>query len=887
MTLPRATARLQLHSAFTLDDARIQVPYFARLGISHLYLSPISRSRPGSMHGYDVVDPAQIDPELGGEAALRALAADAREHGMGLVLDIVPNHMATHPGNAWWWDVLQNGPGSAYASWLDIDWNPPDPALRGKVLAPFLDRPYGLALAGGAIQLVFEPVSQSFQVEACGARYPLAPGTLTGGQEDLQPLLARYNSRHPDGQQILHELLERQHYRLSWWRYAADGINWRRFFEISELIGVRVEQPAVFDAVHALPLRLFAEGLVDGLRIDHIDGLADPTAYCLALRAQLAERAMLRPGALRGDEPWLIVEKILAHDETPDPRWPVHGTTGYDFMDQVGAVLHDPAGEPALVEHWAAVACDARAPSAWVEEARKLMLDYHFAAERRALLDVLSRLAQTSVYTRDYGTDAIARVLDEVLTTFPIYRTYADRAGRSNGDTARFNAILERVRRRWDNAESPEPVLLDMLDAWLGGIPAEADPASAWVRDLRSEATRRFQQLTPPLAAKSLEDTVFYRYGPLLSRNEVGSDLSALASSSDAFHQHNMWRAAVAPWSMLATATHDHKRGEDVRARLAVLSEMPRQWAQASSRWLQWQGMAAGTPAQAIERYLLFQTLVGAWPPGLACHDRPGVQRYIERVAQWQIKALREAKRSSSWFNPDLAYEQASTDFVHSLEPGGQRDRLLPDIADFVQTVAPAGIVNSLAQTILRVTAPGVPDLYQGTEFWDFSLVDPDNRRAVDFPARRNALDALAQASLPALLADWESGRIKQALLARSLQLRRDMPGVFALGEYFILPVLGRRSAHVLAFMRSWQGQEVFVIAPRLCAAGIGAGPGRGLPAIDPAFWANTGIVVPRQYRGALLGDALRGTQYRCGADGLLRLDEVLSSLPVALLFAA
>lgn len=887
---PRATARLQLHQGFTLDDAREQVPYYASLGTSHFYLSPISRARPGSMHGYDVVDHTIVSPELGGEAALRALAAALRSQGMGIILDIVPNHMATHPDNAWWWDVLQQGSSSRYASWLDIDWRSPDPQLRGKVLAPFLGDPYGQSMLDGHIQLVFDEASDSFRIDVAGTPYPVSPDSLGALGLERSQAVKRYQTSTPDGRQRLHELLERQHYRLAWWRCTADAINWRRFFEVSELIGVRVEQDDVFDAVHALPLRLYEEGLIDGLRIDHVDGLAEPIAYCRKLRKAMRDRTRRRPEGLRDSEPWLVVEKILAADETLDERWDVDGTSGYDFMDQAGAVLHDPAGEAGLTAHWERVAQDARPVDQFLKEARRLMLRRHFVAERKALQRALSGLAQSHPRTRDWTPEAIGRVLDEFLIAFPVYRTYADAEGRCAGDAQRVASVIKQARDSLGRGNASEAALLNLLDAWLGGSPAAAAPDTGISSSkLQQEAIRRFQQLTPPLAAKSLEDTVFYRYGRLLSRNEVGSDPAVFALSSDAFHQRNLWRAVHAPRSMLATATHDHKRGEDVRARLAVLSEMPQEWEQVSTRWLH--GASAGEgpiPATAMaERYMLLQTLVGAWPLSLQPDDRTGVEAYLDRVVQWQTKALREAKLTTSWFEPDAAHEQASSDFVHRLAPGASKHELLTDIARFALRIAPAGAVNSLAQVVLRTACPGIPDLYQGTEFWDLSLVDPDNRRPVDFAARRSTLDALeGQPDMAALLADWKDGRIKQAVLARALRLRSQMADVFAQGDYFALPVLGPRNTNVVAFMRAWQERMALIVVPRLCLAAIGTGAAQGRAAIDPAFWGETGIVLPRRYVGVPLHNALEGTELCTGADGKLPVAEVLRGLPVAMLRA-
>ncbi|UYO93481.1 malto-oligosyltrehalose synthase [Pollutimonas sp. M17] len=889
MSMPRATVRLQLHRGFTLDDARAQVPYYAQLGVSHFYLSPITRARSGSLHGYDVVDHSTVNPELGGEPALAALAQVLRRHGMGLVLDIVPNHMAAHPDNAWWWDVLRLGTASPHAQWFDIDWQPADPALRGKVLAPFLPEPYGSCLGKGDIRLVLDGGGISPEIEACGMRYPIAPDTLRLAGMDSCVARKQYDGRLPDGRQRLHALLERQHYRLAWWRCAADCINWRRFFEINELIGVCVERPEVFDAVHELPLRLYAEGLIDGLRIDHVDGLARPLDYCRRLRAELDARSALRPAGLAGDRPWLIVEKILAAGEVLGEDWQVDGTSGYDFMDQAGAVLHDPSGKEALSQVWEDVSGGGRSAQDYVKDARCLMLRRHFVAERKGLLRVLSGLAQAGVDSRDWSVEALGRMLDELLIAFPVYRSYAGESGRNPSDARLFAALVKQVRDSLAPDEY-ELKLLDWLDNCLGGAPLSTDEAVPGVspRLLQREAVRRFQQLTPPLAAKSVEDTAFYRFGRLISRNEVGADPDVFSISPEDFHQRNAWRAEHARYALLATATHDHKRGEDVRARLAVVSEIPDEWAAASGRWMRWPeaGYVPDSGSGRAQRYMLFQTMVGAWPLDLDADDAAGVDGYIQRLGEWQVKAMREAKLDSSWFQPNVAHENAAMDFLDNLRPGRALHALLRDIAAFAERLAPAGAVNSLSQVVLRMMSPGVPDLYQGTEFWDFSLVDPDNRRPVDYDARRAALHALdgGLPDLRAVLPDWKTGRIKQAVLARLLEIRRRVPRVFSSGRYIALPVQGARQAHVLAFLLCGEGQHVLVVAPRLVAGGIDTASGGALPAISPDFWEDTALVLPRRHLGAALRDSLRGSVMRSGPDGTLRLADVLSGLPVAVL---
>ncbi|MEB2397958.1 MAG: malto-oligosyltrehalose synthase [Alcaligenaceae bacterium] len=886
---PSSTVRLQLHADFGFDAAREQVPYYARLGVSHFYLSPVTRARPGSRHGYDVVDHTRVSDALGGEEGLIALAECLHEQGMGLILDIVPNHMAVHADNAWWWSVLESGVNSPCSAWFDIDWRAADPRLRGKVLAPFLARPYAESLANGDIRLVHDDGAGAWRIEACGNPYPIAPGTMPALGLDPAQSQKLFSGRHADGRQRLHDLLERQHYRLAWWRCAADSINWRRFFDITELIGVRVELEEVFDAVHALPLRLYEDGWIDGLRIDHVDGLADPLGYCRRLRAALDERALRRPAKPGAGRAWIVVEKILAPSEILDSDWQADGTTGYDFMDQAGAVLHDPTGESALTATWNAVAQDAREVGDYVREARALLLRRYFVAERKALLEALHEVAQRGLQGRDWSIEAIGRVLDELLLGFPVYRSYADGSGRRQADADLFKRLLPGVSERLQLGRYEGEPLLACLDGWLGGEPClGAAIPDAPGGDARKTVLNRFQQLTPPLAAKSLEDTVFYRYGRLLSRNEVGSDPAVFSLSVDDFHQQNAWRARYGNMSMLATATHDHKRGEDVRARLAVLSEIPLRWGRKARGWLrdaEHEYPAAG-PRQAGERYMLFQTLVGAWPLDLAPDAAPAdTQAYLDRVAAWQLKALREAKRDSSWMAPDPGYEARAADFIGSLAAGGANRALLAEIGEFAHDVAAAGAVNSLAQLMLSVMSPGVPDLYQGTELWDFSLVDPDNRRPVAHDLRGRMLRELEGKDHAALLRDWRSGAIKQAVLARSLAVRRGMLELFRKGDYVPLRVDGPRTGHVLAFMRVLGDQHAVVVAPRLCAQAIGIGA--AAPMLPATYWRGTRLALPSRYAGAAFTDALTGARHAGAADGMLDVTGLLAGLPVALLVEA
>ena len=908
--IPRATARLQLHAGFTLDDARAQLPYYAALGVSHLYLSPITQARAGSTHGYDVIDHQRVSAELGGETALRRLADAARARGLGLIADIVPNHMAAHASNPWWADVLQHGQDSAHAGTFDIDWDAPDPALRGKVLLPVLGDLYGQALAAGDIRLEHDADAGTCHIHAGGQRLPLAPGSLAGGsatselRDDLKPGLKPDLKRDPTrkdlarlcaacdpgtdaGRARLHELLERQHYRLAWWRTAPEQLNWRRFFEISELVGVRVEDGAVFDAVHGLVLRLYREGVLDGLRIDHIDGLASPGAYLRRLRHALRQADSERKQAGLPGGAYLIIEKILADDESLDARWPTEGTTGYDFMDQVGALLHAPEAQAQLERCWVALSGDPRDATAQLRDARHRMLARHFPAERQALVRALTRIARFDLRTRDWTTPAIDRVLTALLAAFPVYRSYAEDGGRSAADAHWCRVALDQAREALGDGTA-DARLLEQIDEWLGGA-AQQDVADTAVTQARALALRRFQQLTPPLAAKALEDTLFYRRGPLLSRNEVGSSPTRFALPLQAFHALSAARARTHPHAMLATATHDHKRGEDTRARLAVLSEAPDEWLRMVGAWIP-RLAKPGAPSPA-DRYLLLQSLVGAWPLSLSVERlddgsaevTASVSEFLERIAQWQEKALREAKLHTSWTDPDAAYEDAARACITGLQDPGDGQALLRDIGAWALRIAPAGLVNSLTQTLLRNTLPGVPDLYQGTDLWDFSLVDPDNRRPVDY-AERAALLKAADAELPmdTDAAAWRSGAIKQQLIRRTLALRARRPDLFSLGDCTPLAVLGPRAAHVIAYVRRHEGRSVVAVAPRLCARAL-ADYTEDQAAQACRYWEGTRVVLPADIDAGTLRNVLSGAQVSANAAGEMPLTALLRDCPVAL----
>ena len=938
---PRATARLQLHADFTLIDARRQVPYYAELGISHLYVSPIFPACPGSQHRYDVLDFTLVSPVLGGEAALRELTETLRAHGMGLIIDIVPNHMAaSYVHNPWWRDVLAHGRKSRYADFFDIDWQVPDPALCGKLLLPILGQPYGEALKAGELTLAFEPESCNFELCYFDSRLPLAlpsygdilradPGhrfdtiatrckagddsdaaaqavqdalrTLLRDEEGAASLVQAHDPRTADGLVRLHSLLQRQHYRLAWWRTAADEINWRRFFEISELVGLRVERPEVFEATHALVFRLYREGLIDGVRADHVDGLVDPAAYCRTLRSRLTALTAQRPEGLRTSQlhssPYFVVEKILAKDEALRTSWAVDGTTGYDFMNEVSAVLHDGAGAPSLDATWSIVSAEPADFAHYELAARRQILSENLCSERDTVVRYLHELARLDMSTQDLTRTMIQRALEALLHYFPVYRTYFRRGAAEAADNAILQAAVDAAQHTLRAADHP---ILMRLQAWLGSE-QQSDPIA---ENLRQRALARFQQLTSPLAAKSVEDTAFYRYGRLLSRNEVGSKPDEFALSPQAFHERIAARSRDFPRAMLATATHDHKRGPDARARLAVLSELASQWREVILDWIE-QAQRLGPHPDTIDQSMLYQTLIGAWPldlPAPATREQrgsPALHTLIERVEAWQLKSLREAKRRSNWIAPDLAYEKACSDFLHALERDFARpDSLLASVGRFAHRLATAGALNSLTQTALHLSTPGVPDIYQGSESWDFSLVDPDNRRPVDF--EKLLADLRDAPSWPEVLLNWQDGRIKQKLVHALLALRRAHPALFALGSYTPLACEGPAHAHVIGHARQYQAQTLMVIASRLSMSTPGTDVTQGarpVPLIAPALWQDTALIVPivppviAPTRPALesAGDwinVLTGEPVAQRA-GRIYVSDVLATLPVAVLMRA
>jgi (1->4)-alpha-D-glucan 1-alpha-D-glucosylmutase len=872
----RATLRLQFHKGFTLDQAVPLVPYFARLGISHVYASPLLCARAGSLHGYDVVDPTTVNPELGGEAALRRLVAALRERQMGLILDVVSNHMAVGGSdNPWWLDLLEWGRLSPYGEFFDIQWHSPDPLMEGQLLLPFLGSDYGVALQDGTLPLRFDAQRGAFHVEHYDHHFPICPmnyGELLKSdterlksladrfstlsyqtdahnlgiplQDELQELardpamlqvieqnLKAYDSFTPEGFQRLHNLLERQSYRLASWRTAADDINWRRFFDINELGGLRVERPAVFEATHAKIFELVAKGMVDGLRIDHIDGLADPRGYCRKLRRRVDSLAPDRHLPI-------YVEKILGEGETLHRDWSVDGTTGYEFMNQLSLLQHAPEGAQVLGDLWSQYS---ERPADFRQEAqlaRQQILNGSLAGDFESVAQALLQVARDDLMTRDLTLGAIRRALHELIVHFPVYRTYISPCGRSAEDDGFFQQAMDGARQTLGEADWP---VLDCLAGWLGGEPWRKRPAGR-PRKLLKHACVRFQQLTSPAAAKAVEDTALYRSAVLLSRNDVGFNTEQFSAPVADFHAACLNRLKEFPDNLLATATHDHKRGEDTRARLAVVSERSDWYAGQVDHW-RTLAMPLRTDDSAPsvgDELILYQAILGSWPLTLRSDDLPALEDYAKRLWQWQQKALREAKLQSSWSAANDTYEQATEAFLTRLLLSPQGQALRSALGQAAQTIAAPGALNGLAQTLLRMTVPGVPDLYQGNEFWDFSLVDPDNRRPVDYASRQQSMQV--PLDLPDLLANWRDGRVKQTLIAQTLNLRAEHAELFRRGTYQALDIIGSQAHRVLGFMREQAGERAIVIVPIRCADLLknDAGPHVGAP-----LWGDTRVKLP------------------------------------------
>ncbi len=961
-TIPRATYRVQLHRDFRFEAARALVPYLARLGISHLYCSPFLRARAGSRHGYDVVDHNQFNPEIGSRDDFDALAATLKAHGMGLLIDIVPNHMGVLGGdNAWWMDVLENGQASSFAAFFDIDWNVADPALAQRVLLPILGDQYGVVLERGELKLAFDPAAGRFTLHYFDHRLPidpatypvvldralkiLAPGALDAAATDaLARLLASFRRLPPrdsvdpsqraerqrdkdayqrslatlvqqqpalaaaigwavtdlngDPQQrssfdALDTLIETQAYRLAFWRVAGDEINYRRFFDINDLAALRMEEPQVFDATHRLVLDLATSGRVEGLRIDHPDGLFDPAAYFKRLQERYANgRPGAAPASVRGKPArplYVVAEKIIAPHERLPTEWPVFGTTGYRFANVVTGLFVDTGAKARLDRTWRAfVGAEAADFDDLASECRALVMRTSLAGELGVLANELLRLARADRRTRDFTLSTLRRALADVVAHFPVYRTYiAERASALDRKVIDWTVGRAKAHSRVDDAS-----VFDFLhEAMLARAPTDA---SKEVATRYRRFARRLQQYTAPVTAKGIEDTALYRHHRLVALNEVGGDPDVFGITVRGFHGATRDRARHWPHTMLATSSHDTKRSEDVRARLAVISEMPAAWRLAVRRWSRLNrshrrevdGRPAPTPN---DQYLLYQTLVGTLPAEL--DDPARLDAYRERIDAYMRKALREARLRTSWIAPNVPYEEAVSAFVGALLGRLEGNLFLQDVREAARTFAWFGALNGIAMAAIKCTSPGVPDIYQGEEMIELALVDPDNRRAVDYEARRHALDALQgmpdQPDLPshvqALLESAPDGRAKLWTVWRALQLRRDKPRLFELGGYEPVDVSGTRSRHAVAYLRRHESDMVIVVAGRLFAS-LSLAVGE-LP--TQAVWRDTAAELRGIGARSRLTDVLTGTQHDIDPARRLSLDRVLAHFPVAILHGA
>ncbi|HZC05103.1 MAG TPA: malto-oligosyltrehalose synthase [Ktedonobacterales bacterium] len=875
---PRATYRAQMRKTFNFDDAAAITDYLAALGVSHLYSSPILQASPGSSHGYDVVDPQRVNTELGGAEGHEQLLAALQRTGLRLALDIVPNHMAIGGReNAWWWDVLENGPSSRYAAYFDVDWDPPEARLRNAVLMPILGDHYGRELEAGEIRLARE--AGSFIVRYKDHILPIAPRSLDVplaqaaercGSDELAFLADTFGQlphasrtdtasvmrRHRDKEVLrrhladlcqnnqlvadaidatlteingtppaLDDMLERQNFRLTYWRAADRELDYRRFFDINTLAGLRAEDERVFEDTHSLILRWVEQGALDGLRIDHIDGLRDPEAYLRRLRE-------------RAPETWVVVEKILQDGERLPAAWPVAGTTGYEFLNMVGGLFIDPVGEAPLTDLYAEFTGQPADYATIVHEKKLLVLREALATDVNRLTALWLAICQQRWRTRDYTRHELGDALRETIASMPVYRTYV----RADAGIVREEDVRI-IRETVEAAKARRPDLDPELFSFL------SDVLQLRARgDLESELVMRFQQLSGPAMAKGAEDTACYCYNRLVALNEVGGDPGVFGRSVEAFHAACADTQERWPETMLTTSTHDTKRSEDVRARISLLSELPERWGEAVRRWsARNDRLRTGEYPDRNAEYLLYQTLIGAWPLD------------EERTNAYMFKAVREAKQHTSWTAPNAAYEQALQSFI----AGALSDEeFVADLSAFVDELRTPGWVNSLAQTLLKLTAPGVPDIYQGCDLWDLSLVDPDNRRPVDYALRQRLLAELDGARAEDIWARRDEGLPKLWVIRQALATRRGHASAFGpRGVYEPVIARGAKAAHIVAFIR---GNDVITVAPRLV---IGRGDD----------WADTTLSVPEgHWRNVLTGDTLAG--------GDIAVAETLRRFPVALL---
>ena len=955
--IPLSTYRLQFSRNFTFLQAAELVPYLAELGISHCYASPYLRARPGSMHGYDIVDHHQLNPEIGTLEEYDKFVAALHEHGMGQILDVVPNHMGIMGSdNAWWLDVLENGEASAYAEFFDIDWYPLKDELQGKVLVPVLGDQYGTILDRAELRLTFDKEKGEFSLHYYKHRFPVNPreyprilgfdlealqqrlGPENEDLLELQSLISAFNhlpgreetvpekraerlrdkeihkrrlaalcARSSETKQFLeqvvqringnagdsasfdalHELIKTQAYRLAYWRVAADDINYRRFFDVNDLAALRQENENVFNQTHEFVLQLLREGKIDGLRIDHPDGLYNPQQYFKRLQCSGDSSGGEDCGAIRH---YIVAEKILTSEENIPEDWPIYGTTGYNFSNLVNSLFVDPASERKMDRIYRLFIGEHTDFKELVYECKKLVMDRSLNSELNVMANHLSRIALADRHTCDFTVKSLRDALTEIVACFPVYRTYVTEQHISASDRAYINQAVSCAKAKSTAAESS---VYDFIGEILLTSRLEGRP-QYYQRSVNHFAMR-FQQYTSALMAKGLEDTSFYRYHRLISLNEVGGDPFRFGITPEEFHRKMEHAAQIWPNEMLATSTHDSKRSEDVRARIDVLSEMPLAWHRHVRDWRKLnrdkKSLCGEIEAPtANDEYLLYQTLIGAWPFGI---DSKGPdETFVERICDFMRKAIREAKQNTNWANPNQDYESGVSSFVKSvLESEDFRDSFLP----FQRKAAYFGMLNSLSQTLIKLTAPGVPDVYQGNELWKFSLVDPDNRRPVDYKARHRTLQLLKNtfesshqatgSTTRELAQNMEDGRIKLYTLWRVLDRRNQRPELFREGEYIPLRVTGEKAKYVLAFARKAADRMLISAVPRLCAELLG---GKLNLLGNRDIWRDTRIellpTLETRFENLFTGELVESERH--GNTASIPLTRLYANFPVALLIS-
>ncbi|MCJ8519634.1 (1-_4)-alpha-D-glucan 1-alpha-D-glucosylmutase [Pseudorhizobium tarimense] len=841
MIIPSSTYRIQFRNGMTFDGAAALVPYLKRLGISHLYASPIFTATSGSTHGYDVTDANELDPTLGGREGFDRLSRALQENELGLILDIVPNHMAASLENPWWYDVVEHGEESRFAHYFDIDWS-------RRLTLPFLGDTFDTVLSNGELSIQRDPKTGKPSLTYYETDYPLKPSSYEGREEEVLSL------RKPEEIADLHD---RQPWRLMSWRDAPRELSYRRFFEITGLVGLRVEDPEVFDAAHRTVLELVRDGRVDGLRIDHVDGLADPKDYLDRLRKEV------------GPETYIVVEKILGEGEQIPADWPISGTTGYEFIGALSDALVDGSKSDALTDAYEAVTGQPGRPLEELRQAKLLMANNNFEGEVAALRKLAVRLRDAGEASDSISDHDLHNALRELLVAFPVYRTYGTADGMPNEGRERLAEVVRSVEQ---GPHAPGREALQFIQRILLGEVAteQADVASLF--------RMRFQQLTGPLMAKSLEDTLFFRHHRFIALNEVGSEAEPHPASLEHFHQEMQTRLQRQPHALSGTSTHDTKRGEDARARLYTLSEAPDVWAEAVTRWRAMNRanvalLADGPAPEPAVEWMLYQALLGAWPADLAAEDAAGLKALEERFLAFVEKALREAKQRTSWNDTNEEYEGAVKAYAAALLAPDNREFL----SDFTNTITPfvrTGLVNGITQTLIKLTAPGVPDIYQGSERLDLSLVDPDNRRPPDFALLGKGLADGPQ--LPSEEADWHSGRLKQNVISKVLNLRQKEPALFSAGNYLPLDIKGKRAPNIISCARQSGDNAMILIAPRLVFGAFRHGHYTSI------HWAETDIDLPDTLAGRSYKDIFTGREYQ--PKGSLSVNWCFAGHPFALL---